>query len=227
MIDYLLFKRRFASIAICLLALIAISLNSAQPAFAQGRIVNTDKFGLIYYSALQASLTVDSSVTNSKTSKSSPLGGAMLFYEIIVNNYFGYEARVGQLDQSISMSIEGFNTDIENTALIIGGSMRAYLQSHRRNGANYYGAVNANLLYSSIKFTNAVDTLNGKTFDPTILLYGAEIGVDYIIRFAGIRAAVGYQSGADTLAQKSANDFYKVSYDTGSIYLAAGVFSFF
>ena len=220
-------SKKFSLRAILMVVALLFSSGILSQINAQVRVQNSLKFGIMFFSSYDTALIIENKDTAKKAINSDALTGSIIFFEKILENYFGYEARYGLFSQDLAMKIDGISSNITNTANLAGGSMRAYAQSHRRNGVNFYGAVNVGLLNSNLKFTRAPPgTLQGREYNFTTYAIGAEAGLDYLIRFAGMRAAVGYQYGSSSVVNDNSSA-YTLRYDLGSPYLVVGVFSFF
>lgn len=196
--------------------------------FAQApRVENTIKIGTVFNIIIDPQLIVDNKTTLTSARNNSPLMGIDFFFERITNNYFGFEARVGYYQQQIVMKIDSVNSTIQNNVIYFGGSMRAYLRSHRRRGFNIYGALNPGFLYNNLKFqVSPPGALKSSSYNFFTLVIGIEGGVDYLLRFAGLRASFGGHFGASSALGRS-GDLYKLRYDINSVYFKIGVFSFF
>ncbi|MBL0691295.1 MAG: hypothetical protein JJV97_03085 [SAR324 cluster bacterium] len=193
---------------------------------AQPRVENTIKFGAMYFSTLNAYLKLDNKTTGTSALNSNSLTGVTIYGEKITQSYFGYEVRFTPVQQEIIMTVDSAETTVQNTGILLGGSMRAYLKSHKRRGFNVYGAVNIGLLTTQMDFVIAPTGLKGKSYSTVTYVIGAEAGFDYLLRFAGVRAAAGYQYGGNTIST-GADDIYRLRYTVASPYWALGVFSFF
>lgn len=190
------------------------------------RAENSNKLGAVFNIYTGNQVIVDNSNTDMRSVKTTPLVGVGAFYEMIASSFFGYELRGSIVQQKTFLEVDGANTDVATSMQYAGGAFRAYTTSHKRTGDNWYGAVNVGLYNVKMKFETGPQGLAGRDTSFALLAYGLEGGIDYILKFAGLRGSVGYQFGQAT-AKNSPGDIYRISYNSQSIVLSAGVFSFF